>query len=233
MIQALPLLVWVAATLLFGIIAAQVAQHSLNMRTMAQGVVGELLLFMYMIGIPFVALILGVVGQDLMGLGRPRPDAILGFLDLEWIGGLARVALASLAVCGVLWLMGREQRKGTNLSALLPSLRDSLYDEAHWAFCFSAGALALNDSYWGVLIGISLIVLTWVLHPRFANRLATQHGRQRLLIRSLCLLTSGLIYAGPQNLWLMLLGDVVIRLLGPRLLQPHAAPLAPPASQPS
>ena len=227
MVHAFPLLVWVAVTLVVGMLAAQLAHRNLDVRNMANSLVGEIMLFAYMIGIPFVALILGVVGQDLMGLGRSRPDAILGFVDIEWIGGLARVALAGTAVCAVLWLMGREQRKNTNPPALLLSLRDTLYDEAHWVFCFSAGALAFNDNYWGVLLGIILVVLEWVVHPRFVNRLGIQHGRQRLLIRSLCLLTSGLIYAGPQNLWLMLLADAVIRILGPRLLQPsRQLPLA-------
>ena len=230
MLQALPLLIWVAVTLVIGAVAAQLAQRNLDLRNIADSLVGELLLSIYMIGIPFVALILGVVGQDLIGLGRSRPDSALGFTDIEWVAGLARVALAGSAVCAVLWLMGREQRKGTNPPALLLNLRNTLYDEVHWVFCFSVGALAFNNTYWGVLLGIGLIVLIWISHPRFANRLGTQHGRQRLLVRSMCLLTSGLIYAGPQNLWLMLLADALIRALGPLLLQPSPPLTLDPAN---
>ena len=220
MTQALPLLIWVTATFLVGLLTAYIVQGSINLRNIANSIFGELLLFVYMIGIPFATLILGVVGQDLVGLGHSRPNTILGFANIEWIGGVARAGVASLSVCALLWLKGREQTKSTNLPPLLLSMRDTLYDTVHAVFYFGAGTLVFNDAYWGVLAGIALTLLEWALHPRFASRLSTQHGRQRLLIRCLCLFTSGLLYAGPQNLWLMLLADAVIRMLGPRLLQP-------------
>ncbi len=218
--QSITLAIWAIATLIIGIVGAQLSWRSLPMRMMANSLVGELLAFAHKVGLPFAALIFGVLGQDLIGLGRPSPNSLLGFVEGAWVAGLMRVALAVTAVAAILWLMGREQAKVAAVPSPLTSLRDTLYDEAHWAFYFSAGTLWFNDAYWGVLIGISLIVLETLLHPRLRNQLVTQHGRQHLLLRSLCLLCIGLLYAGPQNLWLMLLGDAAIRLTGPYLLQP-------------
>lgn len=218
--QSITLVIWAIATLILGIVGAQLSSRNLQMRMMAGGLVGELLSFAYHVGIPFAALIFGVLGQDLVGLGRPSPNALLGFDEGAWVAGLMRMALAVTAIAAILWLMGREQAKVAAAPSPLISLRDTLYDEAHWVFYFSAGALWLNDAYWGVLMGVSLVVLEMLLHPRLRNQWVTQHGRQQLLLRSLCLLCSGLLYAGPQNLWLMLIGDAVIRLAGPYLLQP-------------
>jgi hypothetical protein len=228
----LNLLLWVLGTWLIGFAALNVTHKSgagqiakLTQATASGLLLAEVAAFIFYVGIPFVALILGVLGLDHMALGQAQPDAVVGFTAIEWLRGLGITLSTTTFVLVVLWLMARScpspvpTGEGMGVGAII---RVALYAEVHWAFYRSLGAQAFNDPYWGAVLGFGLIGLEWMLHPNFRAQAQSTHGRTQLALQLVCLITSSALYLGAQNLWLIIAAHALILAAGQRWLFPHA-----------
>jgi hypothetical protein len=221
------LAVWTAINLLLGIVVVNAVYRVLQGRLIesaegsAPGVLlRELGLFIFMVGIPFVALISGASGLDLMALSADinEPANIAGFTFTNWLRGIGISAAVIVSVLAVLWIGNRRAPRGEEWQIGWIGLRDAAYNEVHWTFYRAAPALWLGDTYWGVIIGTLLVVLEWVTHPQYPSVLRDIAGRQWLAVRLACLMCSGFLYLATQNLWLMIATNLVIQLAGSRIL---------------
>ncbi|MCL5997956.1 MAG: hypothetical protein M1546_18170 [Chloroflexi bacterium] len=223
----LELLLWTGISLLFGIVIVNAAYRAQGgrfisfMETSTTGLlVREVALFAFTVGIPFITLISGAAGLDLMALGADlaSPDAIFGFTFVNWVRGIGVAAVIVTLILLVLWVSGRISPSGENWHIGLVAARNAFYDEAHWTFYRTAPALWLNDPYWGTVIGAALILLEWITHPEAPTWFQSVEGRQYLVVRTACLLSSAFLYLTTQNLWLMIATNLVIQIAGSRLL---------------
>ena len=228
------IILWVVGTGLIGLAALNVAHKSgggqiakLAQDTASGHLTGELAAFVFYVGIPFVALIIGVLGLDHMALGLAHTDTFLGFTSLEWLRAIGITLGTTAFVLGVLWLMSRLGNPinptDEKADAFTPFaiLRTALYAEVHWAFYRSLGALLFHDAYWGAALGFGLIGLEWAMHPNFRLRIQSTEGRAQLAVQLVCLITSSALYLGAQNLWLMIAAHALIFALGQRWLFHH------------
>ena len=232
---------WVVGTWLIGVIVVNTATRSgagqlaRQIRSTVEGqLIGELAAFMFHIGFPFVAVIVGVLGLDVMALGNAQPSALLGFAALEWVRGVGIAIGIVLFVVLVLWLMTcripmrrvpmrrvetqSESTKIVPLATWSTALRDAAYAEVHWTFYRSAGALWFGDLYAGAVLGCVLIGLEWAVQPGFRAQIQSAEMRPQLVLKLICLIVSSGLYLGTQNLWLMMAAHILILMVGSRFL---------------
>ncbi|MFZ1792218.1 MAG: hypothetical protein WAU96_02230 [Anaerolineae bacterium] len=180
----------------------------------------EVLRFAWMAGIPFIALVRGAVGPDMMGLGRDisQSDHLLGFTRAAWLDGAGAGAAVCAIVLFVLWLGGKSAGKSAWPGIGPRALRDALYNEAHWMFYRAAPAIWLGDALGAAGIGFALMALEWLAHPGFAKMQKILAGRQRLAVMFACAVASAFLYLSTSNLWLMMAVNLVIQIVGSRVL---------------
>ncbi|MCS7061964.1 MAG: hypothetical protein RMN25_12485 [Anaerolineae bacterium] len=221
------LLIWTTLSLILGVIGVNAAYRAQGGRliqfaehSIAGALLREIGLFIFMVGIPFSALISGASGIDLMGLGKDlaAPDNVLGFPFSDWMRGIGQAVPATLCALVVLWLAGRaaQGKEPWRIGAL--GVRDAFYNEVHWMFYRAAPTLWLGDPYWGAVIGVIPVVLEWVIHPDASFWVETIEGRQVLAVRLACVITSSFLCLATRNLWLMIAAHVTIQIVGSRLI---------------
>ncbi|BCX02535.1 MAG: hypothetical protein KatS3mg053_0473 [Candidatus Roseilinea sp.] len=233
----LQLLLWVAGSLGIGLATVTYVYRSgggWRHRALAESELGGLLievaLFLYHIGLPFLALISGALSVDLLGLGVIAVEgapSLAGFTPFDWMRSSIAAGLAAGFVLIVLWLAGRTSNPLPTVSAdrpgVLPTLRDAAYAEVHWAFYRAPFVLLLQDVYWGTVAGVILVAAEWLL-MRWLRRAPTHADRPHTLTMTCCALTSGLLYLVARNLWLMIAAHAAIRWAGARLLMRTTQP---------
>jgi hypothetical protein len=223
----LELLLWTGITLLLGTVAVNAAYRAQGGRliewteTSPTGIVTrEVALFLFMVGIPFITLISGAASLDLLALGTDLadPNALAGFTVANWVRGIGITAVVVITILLILWVGGRSSPHGAVWRVGPLALRDALYREVHWTFYRAAPALLLNDLYWGCVIGALLVMLEWATHPDTPTWLRSVEGRQYMTVQIATLLSSCFLYLATQNLWLMILANLLIQVLGSRVL---------------
>jgi hypothetical protein len=225
----LQLAIWVLGTLLIGLAVRHIAHNSgagqlahLAQATAAGHLLSEVVSFLFHVGIPFVALIVGALGLDHMMLGQAQPNTLLGFTALSWLRSTGIALGTTLLVLAVMWLMAHPRPapagEGSGVRAILPAL----YAEVHWAFYRSLGSQLFSDPYWGAVLGFGLIGLEWVLHPNFRTQAQSAQGRASMALQLICLITSSALYLGAQNLWLSIAAQTVLLAAGERWFVSHA-----------
>lgn len=189
--------------------------HRMSESTYAP-VVRDIALFVFMVGIPFVALLTGIARVDLMALGvdLANPDQVAGFTFVNWMRAFGIGAFVAACALFVLWLGARSAPAVFAPASVLIEIRDAIYDEVHWTFYRVAPALLLNDVYAGVIIGAVLILVEWLARPgkHFADSFTG--NRQALVLRLACLLASAFLYLATQNLYVMIVVHCVVMLVG-------------------
>jgi hypothetical protein len=173
---------------------------------------GEATRFVYYLGIPFVAVVSGWLGADLMGISGTEwveGQSIQGFLWEDWARGLG---LASAAVAGLLtaWFVGRVVSRWARLAPamlglsgpLWQRLLDACYLQIHWAFYRSGPILWLDDIYWGTFAGLALVVLETGLNPAHRWALKSPQTAAPPLTQLGLAWISALVFLATQNLWL-------------------------------
>jgi len=225
------LLLWLALSLVAGL-GASVAYRARGERywhdDAAGTFVGDVALFVYYIGLPFVALIAGSLSLDLLGFGTEwfRTDHLAGFTLGEWLTSIA-IALGALLLVGVVLTLNRRALDvPAARESILAVLRDTAYDEVHWALYRAPFVLLFADAFFGAVAGIVV-----VLGERFVRQAMTHAAfdRSRLLVTVLCTIVSAFLFVTTRNIWLMMAADLALRIGVNRALiatiapQPHAS----------
>ncbi|MBI2845384.1 MAG: hypothetical protein HYX86_02435 [Chloroflexi bacterium] len=165
-----------------------------------QGIPGAILGFAFYIGLPYLALLLGITNPQLMGL-----------LPQDWIPGLGISILFGLGgffLLFVLWffylrsLRTREVQKVNTLQSInrFATLWSVIQFQAHWAFLRSAPLLLFGE-YHGVFLGFGLFLLERGTNPYLRRGLFQEGQEKNLHIASLALI-SAIAFYFTQNLWL-------------------------------
>jgi hypothetical protein len=162
--------------------------------------------FAYYVGLPFLALIKGVMSPRLLGLS-----------DLDWIGGIgAGVPLGLGAFLLLVWgwshyirsLGRRKVERPRSAEAHILSqpwgwlliLLEIIYLEAHWAF-YRSGPLAVLGDYWGVFAGLGVVFVEWATNPTLRRNLGRERQGEILWNGSLALVIA-ILFLFTRNLWL-------------------------------
>lgn len=165
----------------------------------AKAIFHPILGFGFYVGLPYLALLLGVTGPRLMGL---TPS--------DWVGGIGTslvLGLGSYIILFLVWfpyLRSLPQveaqrilrgRSGNWLGKLLSAIQL----QAHWAFLRSAPLLLFGD-YYGVFAGWGLALFTGWTNPQVRSTLGREGQEESLHLASLALITAVTFYF-TKNLW--------------------------------
>jgi len=121
--------------------------------------------FLYFVGLPYVALVGGLI-----------PSTEAGLVNLEWLRdltlslpmGLGAFLVLLILRAVVLW---REKNAPGGLVPWEPShsfwvpLREGVYQEIHWAFYRSAPLITMHDRSQGIALGLGIVALEAWLNP--------------------------------------------------------------------
>jgi hypothetical protein len=185
----------------------------------------ELLRLLYYIGMPFAALLWGhdaVVGR-LLGLQRfdlPTPvgkevSATVAANWLDWAHDVGWTAAVGIGAWGLLalgwWAYRRAMASAGEAGGLAGAgssgwvlLREAAYHEVHWAFYRNVPIVAVGP-YWGVWIGLALVVLEAALNPAWHEDLADPRRAPGQLMRGALAVVSSVLFLLIENLWLALI----------------------------
>lgn len=226
-------LVWIGISIALKVLVAHLAWW---LRPVSQGLPGQttaayqgwclwplaagLVRLAYYLGIPYTALILGVLPASTMGLVVPGQEA-----DWLWWLFLGFGALLILILGWVHFLRATDQ-----LSAPLPGpfadqmrtlvspwgwgvlVREVVYLQAHWGFYRGALIWFLSDAYWGSWLSLALVGLEAWANPATRSALNRPgQGQASLLTASLAVITT-VVFILTHNLWLTAALHVVIML---------------------
>ncbi len=214
-------LTWVASSILLYIVGSHLAQLLKNLARSSTwllaslqrsllGVTGEMVLRLaYFVGLPYLGLILGVVGPRTMGL-----------VDVDWTIsilngiGLGLVAFVAIASCLGYYAyntrdFARHEQRGlaTEMANLQVPFGWSILlvnvvcQEAHWAFYRASLILLLHDVYAGSVIGLGLVLLELYTNPQHRYGLTQAGQAEGILLSIACAILSTLTYLLTGNLW--------------------------------
>ncbi len=185
---------------------------------------GRLAQFFYFVGIPYLAIISGLLSPQLLGLNGLEYFNLIDWgsdflavqiqqattlMLLEWLLNVGMTVLAGsiafLIFVGV-WLSLRYQRLG------YPSARESvlftLYYALHWAFYRAVFWFVTGDLYLGVVLGSAFVLLEWAISQmvrhHFSGMQPGSGQQQRILVNAIILILTSTIFFYSPNLWLLL-----------------------------
>jgi len=170
-------------------------------KTWACEIIQEVAGLIFYLGIPYAALIRGVALPRWMGLSH-----------LDWIGGTGRgVVLGFIFFLLFLllhWYYFRSVKNtGVEIVNTMDSsgypffrLQNALFQEVHWAFYRSLPIIYLGDFYWGVLLGLPIIFLEWVLDPLWRKSLKEPGPAFTLITQGGLALVMSVIFLHTRNL---------------------------------
>jgi hypothetical protein len=214
---ASPLPFWVGGSLLIYVLAANVLwlARSIRFERLPAGPwLAQAGRFLFYLGIPYLALG-GWPRQPYAGLLSLEDMGIVGFSVrwpvtrwLEAVGTGLTVGLVAFLVLILAW--SGAQRVAGSVRLRFPSrpwwaiLADVLYLEVHWAFYRGALAVALDDLYAAIFMGLGLVYVEWALSPfwREGWRLGSQAPERWL--RAALALVIALLFFLTRNLWVCL-----------------------------
>jgi hypothetical protein len=181
--------------------------------------------FLYYIGIPYAALLRGVVLPRLMGL--THLDWVKGIGLGIVLGGGTFLLLALIwwwyarAIDALPFAARREQETSLEFAGSANGwilLREVIYLETHWAFYRSAAILLLDNHYAGVFLGFLLVTLEWSINPAWRTDLSLPWRSVGVLVRWSMAFVMAIIFLFIRNLWLLVPIHWGIELAYPRLL---------------
>jgi hypothetical protein len=230
------LVAYVFVSIVLRMVAAQLSRRRTDVawvRLLNEGWAASVLRFVYYIGLPYIALVLGVVPGRYMGLVGPgqsqdtlsglesgflaRIRDYLSLVILSWlpdVGTVVALGAITLVFLSVLWL-GYAYLRGSVVSGSgispLPlrsgynlGLLQVIYQAVHWSFYRSAVWLLADDLYLGVVGGIIIVGGEWVLDSGWMHKVRHAQAGEVLLIDASVLVATSLIFFFMPNLWLLI-----------------------------
>lgn len=202
--------------------------------------------FFYFVGLPYLALLSGILTARFLGLkglehfvfaGLSEDFSIFLFLAelqkamtlllLECLidgGAMIQAGLMTLLILAGLRL--GLAREGLALAANFHQpMLSTVYDGLHWAFYRAIFWQLSGDLYLGVVWGVVWVLLEWTL-TAWAHKSGTAQPRSHLLRTILLILTATLFFYSP-NLWLLwlvhlaLVAVVSLQLHGHKVWRVH------------
>ena len=185
--------------------------------TAAPGVKGAAV-FIYFIGLPYLALILGILTPKLLGL-----TGLEHFTLINWDApALALQLQQAVTLLLITWLLDINTTLLAGLLALLlmegiwlnltryglacPQVQTPviwiLYNALHWAFYRALFWFITGSLYLGVVLGTGVIIVEWMV-AGWQHRQQTARQQQFIANTIILLLTATVFYYSP-NLWLLL-----------------------------
>lgn len=228
------LLAYVFASIILRMVAAQLSRRRADLawvHSLSEGWAASILRFVYYIGLPYIALILGVVPGRYLGLvGRGLAQDIpsgsdIGFLTrtrdyislviLNWlpdVGTVVVLATATVLFLAITWLGYAYLRSNIISGSVSPLSQpsgygvgaiDVIYQAVHWSFYRSAVWLLTGDLYLGVFGGIILVAAEWVLDAGWMHKVRHAKTGEIPLVDVSVLVATSLIFFFVPNLWLL------------------------------
>ena len=235
---------YVFVSIILRTVAAQLKQRRTDIpwvHRLSEGWPVSVLRFAYFIGLPYVALILGVLPARYLGLaGLNLPQAgqsfssefahlsdlgrflaqiraTISLIMLDWlpeVGKLVGLGLVALLLLGLAWLgygyfrwrILSSSRTGASTIWIngYPSVVQVVYQAVHWSFYRGAVWLLAGDLYLGVVGGVVLVGVEWILDAGWLHRAqGPLTGEPHRIDASLLVATSSIFLFVPI-LWLLL-----------------------------
>ena len=193
-------------------------------RFVAQSWVRGLAVFFYFVGIPYLALISGLLTPRSLGLSGLEHFSVvdlgsgtlvyelqraLTLMLLDWLldSPLAFLAglLALLLLVAIQLSLGQHQ---VDLRIGRERVLVTLYFGVHWAFYRAIFWTVTADLYLGVVFGVAYVLLEWSL--LLWLRRAWGGEQQKFLVSSIVLLLTSAIFFYSPNLWFLLLIQIAM-----------------------
>ena len=241
------LVAYVFVSIILRMVAAQLSRRRTDIawvRFLSEGWAASVLRFGYYIGLPYVALILGVVPgryMGLVGLGQPQDSLsgsesgllaqirdYLSLVMLNWlpdVGTVVALGTVTLLFLSVTWL-GYAYLRGNVVSSGPSSHRGGyrlgvlqvIYQAVHWSFYRSAVWLLSGDLYLGAIGGIILVGGEWMLDAEWVHKARHARAGEVLLIDASVLVSTSLIFFFVPNLWLLIPVHWLLALVSRRVV---------------
>jgi len=175
-------------------------------------------IFFYFVGLPYLALVLGILTPQSLGLTgldyflliNWQSSALAAQLQqavtlmlLEWLLDSTAVILAgaaALLLLVVIWHSLTRSRVKIELSR--QSALNTIYAAVHWAFYRAIFWTITGDLYLGIVWGTLFTMLEWGLTCYIRGQWRAR--QQQFLVDTMLLISTGTIFFYSPNLWLLL-----------------------------
>jgi hypothetical protein len=177
--------------------------------------------FFYFVGLPYIAVISGIITTRLLGLKGLEHLALVGLetssgaevlveicstvmvMLFDWmldLGVTLQVSIIALAVLAGVWLsLAKSGLKG---KTVLPvSILSTFYHALHWAYYRAIFWLITDDLYLGVILGAGFVILEWILVAWLHKN--WHANQEQLLVNVIILILTSAIFFYNANLWLL------------------------------
>ena len=177
---------------------------------------GQAARFFYFVGLPYLAVILGIVTTRMLGLkglehvGLIEGGSLASGLQtvliltlLEWLVDSSTTILAGVAALVILGgLRLSLARSGIALGVgYRATVVDTIYQALHWAFYRAVIWVLTGDLYLAVVLGAGLVLAEWLLVTWLRQDWADQ--QQVIWLDSLILILTAAIFYYSPNLFLL------------------------------
>jgi hypothetical protein len=170
--------------------------------------------FLYFVGLPYVALLSGLI-----------PATEVGLVNRDWLRDLTLLLPLGLGALLILVLLRAlvMWREGTASGGVAPSelplpfwtrLRESVYQEINWAFYRSAPLLALEDRAQGIALGLGIVALEAWLNPAWRERWRHPSLASTALRTASLAVLMAVIFGITGNLWVTLALHLAVETAG-------------------
>jgi len=242
---------YLLASIVLWVVSARVTRQQANgagMRRLCQSWPAVVLRFAYYVGLPYAALVLGVIPSSYMGLtglgqlSAPQSDpgvhhllarfrAAASHVVLTWVsdlGTMAGIAAVMGLLLAVVWVgyglstrriaLGADGTSAYPQPPTAPSLVHISYQAIHWSFYRSGVWLLAGDPYLGVVGGIILIGAEWLLGAGGAEGRRSIFLSEAQMLDITLLIATSVIFYFVPNLWLLIPIHWLLALVSQRMM---------------
>lgn len=163
------------------------------------------------IGLPYTALILGLLTPQSLGLVGLSHFSVLPFtyaiflLLLELVRASQPMLISALLGAGLLYAVMQHLASHGVETGLPCSWIAIASDALHWTLYRAIFWTVTGDLYLATVLAVGLVLLTWGLGPIIQRRYATPGSNDdTVLLRAIVLVATATIFFYQPNLWLLI-----------------------------